>query len=297
MTAKAAMPARRTSRGRVEHFERAGLRFDVIDEGRRDGECFVLLHGFPGGSATWGGVRRRLVTAGFRTLTPDQRGYCPSARPSSIAAYAVEELVLDVIALADTADVARFHLAGHDWGGVVAWHLAAAHPQRVRTLTVLSTPHPRALAESMTRSLQPLRSIYALAWQMPVVPERAMLAAGGLALRTALRATGLDPDATAHYVAAMRQPGALTAALNWYRAAGRSPRRVASMPAVTVPTLYVWSTNDTALGRDAAQRTARHITGPYRFVELEGVSHWIPETEPERTGRLLADHACDNQHL
>jgi pimeloyl-ACP methyl ester carboxylesterase len=113
-------------------------------------------------------------------------------------------------------------------------------------------------------------------------------------LRTTLRATRLPGR---HRPRPRRDaPGALTAALNWYRAAGRSPRRLASAPAVTVPTLSVRSTNDTDLGLDAAHRTARHVTGPYRFVELEGVSHWTPETEPERTGELLAEHARDNQY-
>jgi pimeloyl-ACP methyl ester carboxylesterase len=279
-----------TRRGRLQRFERGGLEFDVVDGGPRGGEAFVLLHGFPGNSNTWRRARPALETAGYRTLAPDQRGYSPGARPRRVASYAVEELVLDVLALADAAGLNRFHLVGHDWGGAVAWDLAARHPERLDTLTVLSTPHPGAMAESMTRSLQPLRSSYALAWQVPTVPELIMLAGGGTVLRTGLTASGLPPDDAAEYVARMRQPGALTAALNWYRAAGRRPR-LAALPAMTVPTLYVWSNRDTALGGTAARRTGRHVSGPYEFIELDGVSHWIPETVPARTARLLIDHA------
>lgn len=285
------MTVKRGTLVRIDDLEHAGLHFDVVDGGRGDGECFVLLHGFPGSADTWSRVRPVLEAAGYRTLTPVQRGYSPGARPGKVGAYVVEELVLDVIALADMAGVRRFHLVGHDWGGVVAWCLAASHPHRLRTLAVLSTPHPRALAESLTRSLQPLRSFYALTFQLPLLPERVLLAAGGAVLRTALSGSGLPADVADRYVAAMRQPGALTAALNWYRAAGRAAGTLASTPAISVPTLYVWSSNDAALGRTAAERTARHVTGPYRFVELDGVSHWIPETEPEHAAQLLADHA------
>lgn len=281
---------------RVEHFEREGLRFDVVDGGSLRGECFILLHGFPGSGETWTGVRADLESAGYRTLTPDQRGYSPRARPARIGEYAVDELVFDVVSLADAAGIDQFHLVGHDWGGVVAWHLAATHPRRLRTLAVLSTPHPRAMAESLTRSLQPLRSLYAVAWQLPAVPERVMLAGRGSVLRGVLRASGLDPDVADGYVAKMSQPGALTAALNWYRAAGRSPGVLASLQAIAVPTLYMWSTNDIALGRTAAERTRRHVTGPYKFVVLDGVSHWIPESEPARTATLLVDHARRNAH-
>lgn len=274
----------------MKSFERDGLVFDVTDQGPHDGEAIVLLHGFPGGSGTWNEVVSTLAGAGHRTLAPDQRGYSPGARPRQVGAFRVDELVTDVLALADRAGFERFHVVGHDWGGVVAWHLAGAHPGRVRTLTVLSTPHPRAMAESMTRSLQALRSSYALAWQIPVLPEWVMLAGGGRLLRAALVSSGLAPRIAERYVERMREPDALTAALNWYRAAGRSPRTTAAVAAVSLPTLYVWSTNDTALGREAAELTARHVDGPYRFVVLDGMSHWIPETAPDEVAELVLKH-------
>jgi len=246
----------------------------------------VLLHGFPATAHCWEGVISALHGR-FRTLAVDQRGYSPRARPVAVGAYEVGDLTDDVLALADAAGTDRFHLVGHDWGGLVAWHLAAHHAQRLKSLTVLSTPHPRALLESLTRSWQPLRSAYALAWQLPIIPEAVMLAGDGRLLRAGLETSGLDPASAELYVNHMRQPGALRAALNWYRAAGRAPRHLVSLPPIRVPTMYVWSTNDPALGRVAAERTAHHVEGPYQIEVLDEVSHWIPETEPSRKAALL----------
>src|SRR5687768_14694528 len=118
----------------MESFSRSGLRFRVADHGPGDGPAVVLLHGFPGSATTWDGVVRALVGQGLRVLVPDQRGYSPSARPPGRRPYRLPELVADVLALADAAGLGAVHLAGHDWGAVVSWAVAAAHPQRVRSL-------------------------------------------------------------------------------------------------------------------------------------------------------------------
>jgi pimeloyl-ACP methyl ester carboxylesterase len=257
------------------------MTFDVIDGGPADGDVMILLHGFPGGAESWEAVSAFLGQAGYRTIAPDQRGYSPRARPSRIGGYRIDELVLDALALASQVPVDRFHVIGHDWGGIVAWHLAAHHPHRLRTLTAVSTPHPRALAASLTRSPQLLRSWYTLAWQLPILPELALSTGDGALLRTALVQSGLPQRVADRYVDRLLEPRALTAALNWYRAAGRSLARLLDPPDVAVPTLYIWSGNDPAIGRTAADHTANHVTGSYRFVGLDDVSHWIPETAPE----------------
>lgn len=281
--------APRASSEAVETFIRAGLSFDVADWGDAAAEPVILLHGFPETSASWSAVAGSLAAAGYRALAPDQRGYSPGARPTGRAAYRTTELVDDVLALADAAGADRFHLVGHDWGGIVAWHVGGLHPDRLRTLTVLSTPHPRAFARSLLRSPQALRSWYVLAFQVPGLPERSMLANDGAPLRRALRSSGLDAPAADTYVAAMQQPGAMTAALNWYRALPLGARATAALPSITVPTCYVWSTGDTALDRAAAEATGRYVTGPYRFEVLDGVSHWVPEEAPERVTAMLLE--------
>jgi pimeloyl-ACP methyl ester carboxylesterase len=277
---------------RVDTFPRGDLVFDVIDTGPIGGEAVILLHGFPADATSWTAVARRLHRRGYRTLAPHQRGYSPAARPQPLDAYRIDELVLDVLCLADRAGLRRFHLIGHDWGGCVAWHLAARHGLRLHSLTVLSTPHPRAFAASLVRSGQLLRSWYAVAWQVPALPEWAMRAARGTVFRRGLEACGLPARLADSYTRRMLEPGALTAALNWYRAAGRRPGDVLDLSIVTTPTLYAWSTRDPAIGRSAAQRTAHHVAAPYRFEVLDGVSHWIPETAADTVADLfISDRA------
>lgn len=272
----------------MEQFTRGDLVFDVRDRGSEDGEAIVLLHGFPETAAAWDGVVPALVEAGYRTLAPNQRGYSPGARPTGRRSYVASELVGDVLALADAAGVERFHLVGHDFGAVVAWTLAASHPERLLSLTAVSVGHPRAFVHAMTRSTQPLRSWYMFAVQVPALPERVLLADGGRVLRTMLVRAGLADDVAARFVEHMRQPGALRAALDWYRALPLA----ASEPAgrVAVPTLYVWGEKDGYVTPTAAYDTGRHVTGPYRFEVLEGATHWVPEHEADRLAPLVLAH-------
>jgi pimeloyl-ACP methyl ester carboxylesterase len=180
---------------------------------------------------------------------------------------------------------------GHDWGGGVAWEAGTALRERLISLTVASTPHPRAMAEAMIHG-QALRSWYMAAFQLPAVPEWFLLRGGQEGLAKGLVRGGLDEEAARRYAARMAEPGALTAALNWYRALPWSIKRGPATP-VDVPTLYVWSDKDVVLGRWAAERTSRYVTGPYRFLELPGVSHWIPEEAPESLAEALLPHLAD----
>jgi pimeloyl-ACP methyl ester carboxylesterase len=272
----------------VDSFFRDGLTFDVRDAGPADGDPVVLLHGFPQDSRSWDRLAPVLHGAGLRTLTPDQRGYSPMARPRGRAAYKPRELVADVVALLDAAGLERAHIVGHDWGASVAWALAGWHPDRVRTLTALSVPHPGAMAKAMLTSDQALRSTYMAAFQLPALPELTLLARGGAPLHRMLRRSGLPEDLAEHYVARMREPAALTAALNWYRALPWHARDPVGR--VRVPTLHVWSTGDTFLGRAATEDTARFCGEQYRLEVLEGVPHWIPELAAEQIGELVVAH-------
>jgi pimeloyl-ACP methyl ester carboxylesterase len=199
----------------------------------------------------------------------------------------MEALVDDALGVIDATGEARVHLVGHDWGGGVAWAVAANHPDRVRSLTVVSTPHPGAMRRSMLGS-QLLRSWYMVFFQLPWLPERLLLAGGAAALTRSLERSGLPRAVARRYAARMREPGALTAALNWYRALPLSSPGYA-IGRITVPTLFVWSTGDVALGRPAAERTGDWVDAPYRFEVLDGVSHWIPETAPDRLNPLLVE--------
>jgi pimeloyl-ACP methyl ester carboxylesterase len=272
----------------VDSFRRDGMVFDVRDAGPADGEPVVLLHGFPQDSSAFDLLAPLLNAAGLRTLAPDQRGYCASARPRGRRAYRLGEAVDDVLALLYDAGLRSAHVVGHDWGGGVAWALAAWHPDRVRSLTALSTPHPAAMQRALLTSDQALRSTYMGLFQLPLLPERLLLAGGGAPLRRALLRGGLPADAVERYVARMREPGALTAALNWYRALPLSLGR--PVGTVRVPTLHVWSAGDVALGRAATEASAAHVEGSYRLEVLDDVPHWLPELAPERVAELVTAH-------
>ncbi|GAA1179396.1 alpha/beta fold hydrolase [Ornithinimicrobium humiphilum] len=275
---------------------RGDLVLDVLEGGPQEGEAVLLLHGFPQDATAWDGVAPLLHEAGLRTLAPHQRGYSPGARPRRARDYRMRELVTDALAVLDAAGVARAHVVGHDWGGFVARVLAAAHPDRVASLVVLSTPHPRALRESLRHGDQARRSWYVLAFQVPLLPEHLLARA---LRRGGLRRTGLPAAADQGYAERLRRADALRGPVHWYRAAlrpepGRRRRRGpggddASRDAtVTVPTTYLWGGRDPFLGREAAERTGRYVSADYRFVEC-GAGHWLPEREPGLVARMVLE--------
>ena len=272
----------------MKSFRREGLTFDVRDAGPPDGDPVVLLHGFPQDSTAWDGVAPLLAERGLRTLAPDQRGYSPMARPRGRATYRLRETTRDVLALLDAAGLAGAHVVGHDWGGLVAWALGAWHPERVRSLTVLSTPHPGGLLRALGTSTQGLQSAYIAFFQLPVVPEALLLPRGGAALRRALLRSGLPEQHADRYVRRMREPNALSAALGWYRALPWSS--LDPVGTVGVPTLHLWSTGDQALNRAGIEASRRFVDAPYRLEVLAGLPHWIPEVAPERVADLVAGH-------
>jgi pimeloyl-ACP methyl ester carboxylesterase len=187
------------------------------------------------------------------------------------------ELVADVVALIDAAGTERVHLVGHDWGALVAWAFASRHPERLHTLTAVSVPHPRAFTWAMPRG-QLLKSWYMAVFQVPALPEILLPTRRARAL---VGSGGLSAEQVGDYLAPLGRDG-LTAALNWYRALPFSQREKGYAHRSAVPTTYVWSDGDTALGRAGAEATARFVTGPYRFEVFEGLSHWVPDEAPDR---------------
>ncbi len=276
------------------------LIFDATLAGPDDGELVVLLHGFPQTSWCWRRQVPVLAAAGLKVLAPDQRGYSPRARPADVEDYRGQHLRADVLAMADQLGAERFHVVGHDWGGAVAWQLAGHHPERIDRLAVLSTPHPAAFAQAVTGSPageasdsaagdadQQSRSSYMLVFRQEG-SEKQFLADGCAGLRFLYETTGLPGAEADHYVQVLGDEEALRAALNWYRAVDVG--EVAGMGPITAPTLYIWSTEDPALGRTAAEATAQYVEGPYRFEVLEGIGHWIADQVPDRLDPLLVDH-------
>ncbi len=272
----------------MDHYRHKGLTFDVRDAGPADGPVVVLLHGFPQHNDSWDAVIDRLTAQGYRCLAPNQRGYSPGARPPRRRDYTIPELVGDLGALIDASGAQQVHLVGHDWGAAVAWAAAAEIPERLKTVSPVSVPHPGAFLKSFLNSRQGLASWYMYVFQLPGIPEWAMVRGNGRFMSKSLRQAGQTAAVAERDARAMCEPGALKAALNWYRGMPLSNPRAINQK-VSVPTLYVWSDQDVALMPKAAHNTGRYVTGEYRFEILPGVSHWIPDEEPDKLADLLLD--------
>ena len=275
----------------MDSFRRDGLTFDVRDAGPGRRRARRPAARLPAGLRGLGpGGARRCTRPGCARSRPTSAATPPWRGRAAAAGYRLRETTADVLALLDAAGLESAHVVGHDWGGIVAWALAAWHPDRVRTLTALSVPHPAAMAKAMVTSDQALRSYYMRAvpaarrcpsgccWPAAAPPLRRMLRGGGLpdeAGRPLRR-----PHARAGRAHAPRSAG--TARCRW---SGRDP-----VGTVRVPTLHVWSTGDAFLGRAGTEATAQFVDAPYRLEVLEGISHWIPELAPDGVAELVTAH-------
>ncbi|MBV9905290.1 MAG: alpha/beta hydrolase, partial [Alphaproteobacteria bacterium] len=225
--------------------------------------------------------------AGFRAIAPDQRGYARGARPERTDAYSVDKLIADATGLMAALGYSRWHQVGHDWGGQLSWLIAAMQPERVLSLSVLSRPHPSAFARAMTEdTAQSARSGHHRSFREADAVTR-MRAANLKPLREALARQGVPAADVEVYAAQLMEPGAIEGAMNWYRSTGFNAGEV---PKVGARTLYMWGTDDATVGRRAAELTADYVTGPYRFVEIEGAGHFSVDQFPERVSALLIEH-------
>lgn len=257
------------------------VRLHVVEAGPLDAEPVVLLHGFPDFWIGWRPQIEAFSVAGYRVVVPDQRGYNISSKPKGIRQYALPKLLDDLAGLADALGLERFHLVGHDWGGIVAWSAGAKMPSRLVSLTVLNAPHPEALFPYALRSpSQLLRSSYAAFFQFPVVPE-ALLRAGQFALL--IRAVeqsscigSFTADDIAAYRQAWEQPGAISAMLNWYRALRFRPQMTEP---IDVPTLVLWGMRDRFLESGLA-RSSLAFCRDGELQTFSNATHWLQRDEP-----------------
>lgn len=272
-----------------------GIRLHWVEQG--SGPLVVLLHGFP---EFWYSWRHQIpfLAERFRVIAPDMRGYNLSEKPPT--GYDLDTLTDDVLALIHEAGEERAAIVGHDWGGGVAWAFAIRHPQATRKLAILNAPHPlRFMEEARSNPRQLLRSSYMLFFQLPWLPElllganRAWLIARGLR-RSAVVEGAFSEEDVERYREAASQPGALTAALNYYRGALRTRSRLQELPnegAVSAPTLVLWGEQDQALGTALAEGLERWVPD-LRVVFLD-CGHWTQQERPEEVNRLLADFLSD----
>jgi pimeloyl-ACP methyl ester carboxylesterase len=270
-----------------------GIRLHVVESGPKDGPPVILLHGFP---EFWYGWRHQigpLADAGLRVLAPDQRGYGASEKPESVAAYALDTLADDVAGLIGSTGSPRAAVVGHDWGGIVAWWVAVKHPERVESLAVLNAPHPIAFRRYLrTSPRQLLKSWYTFYFQLPWLPEAMFRRGNWRRLTEALRRTSRPGTFTEadleRYRGAWSEPGAITAMINWYRAAKRYRPVPPPDSRIHVPAMLIWGTRDRFLDRGLAKESLGQCDhGRLEFIE--DATPWVQHEEPERVNRSLLD--------
>jgi pimeloyl-ACP methyl ester carboxylesterase len=263
------------------------LTFDALAAGTPaaagQGKLVLLLHGFPETDEAYRQILGRLAAAGYYAVAPNQRGFSPGARPAAVDDYEVADLAGDVLAMATALGADRFHLVGHDWGGAVAWKVAGLAPARLRSMVVLSTPHPDAFDDAYANP--------ASGQAQMVAYQAAFRGAGGDSLAGAVLGMVPQPYRDA-YRRVLNDPQAMHAALNWYRA---NPPPAERIGPVDVVTRYVWGTNDIALGRTAAEATAKYVPpAKYRFQVVQGGSHWLPESNTDLVGTAILEQLQAN---
>lgn len=266
-----------------------GLRLHVVQCGPTDGPLVVLLHGFPEFWYSWRAQLPALAAAGYRVWAPDQRGYNLSDKPLEIKDYALPTLAADIIGLLDAAGHRQAFIIGHDWGGIVAWYLAAHYPQRVARASILNVPHPAVVARSLWRVPdQLLRSWYILFFQVPGLPEwllrRRNWRWGAQALRRTSRPGTFGAAEVARYKVAWAQPGAVTAMVNWYRALRLSAG--AKWSRIGVPVQIIWGKRDAFLNAWLAEISLAQCQNG-RLHYFPSATHWVQLEEGEAVNALL----------
>ncbi|MEV7663633.1 alpha/beta hydrolase [Paenarthrobacter sp. NPDC089316] len=277
--------------------EVGALTFDAWAWGPSDGVPLLALHGFPQHGQSWAQLAVLLAEAGVRTYAFDQRGYSPRAR-TPLSEYTLDAVTADAMGIADALGLTRFHLAGFGMGAVQAWQVAALHPQRVASLTALRFPHPAVFADAV-REDPAQRALWEDLEKMSPPKEAAemLLRDNATELISFLDASGMEPEVVAATADRLRDRNTMEAAIAWHLI---PVERMAHVPPVTTPTLYVFSQGP-ALLPATALRCGSAVHGPYEMVELEGVGHWQLESAagdlaPEVIRHLAAHGEAGGAH-
>ena len=265
-------------------------RHSVLAAGPESGEVVLLLHGWPEFADAWTEVLYALGEAGYRAVAVNQRGYAPGARPEGAENYTIGHLVSDVFGFADALGVDKFHLVARDWGGMVAWVAAGEHPERLRSLTVFSAPHPAALQHAAATDDGQFHDLgYVKFFRHGIGKAEDYLLRENATQLRAVYDNRIPASLLERNLERLAEPGVLTATLNWYRGATND---AFDFPAgrISVPTLYVWGSDDPWLGRGAAELTVHYIDAEYTFQVVPGASQWLPAEVPDEVIPLLLDH-------
>ncbi len=265
----------------METITNGDIRLKVHIEG--EGEPVLLLHGFPDSHKLWRYQVPALAAAGYRVIAPDLRGFGQSDRPINVDAYAMTTLVGDVAAILDQTDAPAAHIIGHDWGAILAWVVAGVMPARVRSLTALAVGHPGAFFNAGIAQRE--KSWYMLLFLYEGLAEELLMADDWAFTREFVR----DHPELEHWAPDLSRDGALTAALNWYRANVDPRKPQPAWPRIGVPTMGVWSSGDHYLVEAQMRDCAEWMDAPFRYERIDGASHWMQVDVPGQVNALLLD--------
>lgn len=277
-----------------------GLTFEVFEQRPAVGagdHLALCLHGFPEHAHAWRHQLPRLAELGYLAWAMNLRGYGRSSRPLRVRDYAIEHLMADVAAVIDASGASRVTLLAHDWGAVLAWYFAMREVRPLQQLVVMNVPHPAPMARELKRNrAQRKRSWYAFFFQLPVLPEKLLGRSNAAPIARMFSDGTVNPGQVSAadaevFAANARQPGALRAMVNYYRALalGGGARRQGSagFPPVEVPTLMVWGEQDVALCKETTYGT-EHWVPDLTLRYLPNASHWVQQDEPELVNCMLA---------
>lgn len=270
-----------------QHIETNGITLHTAVAGPDDGPMVLLLHGFP---EFWYGWRKQikpLVEAGYKVVIPDQRGYNISEKPEGAENYTVDKLRDDMTGLIEAFGRNKAFVIGHDWGGAVAWFMAATRPEYVEKLVTINIPHPRAMKEVILRyPPQVAKSLYILFFQLPNLPEKLMLnnleyMKQGIA--STAKPGAFSEEDLGHYEQAWSQPGALTAMLNWYRAIWRAG---SAEKKIQLPVRMIWGLGDAFLDKKTAKASLEYCENG-ELIFVDEATHWVHHEQPQIVNRLI----------
>jgi len=286
---------RRDEAIRFEFVPTNGQTFEVAMCGQGE-DLALCLHGFPEHALSWREQLPVLARLGYRAWAPNQRGYGRSSRPKKVSDYDIEKLTADVAGLIDASGAKRTVLIGHDWGAVVAWTFAAQRIRPLDALIIMNVPHPVCYLERLFRSAQFFKSWYIYFFQLPWLPEwlltrRNARAVSGMVLRSSTNREKFPRDLLDVFQRNGQIPGAVTAMLNWYRAAFRRAMRRGGLmrndfPLIHSRTLMIWGEEDAALDKSTTYDTARYVTD-LTMRYLPGVSHWVQQDATQAVNEMM----------
>lgn len=271
-----------------------GIRMHYVTMG--NGSLVVLLHGFP---EFWYSWRHQIVALSkqFKVVAPDMRGYGETEKPVKVDAYRIEKIVKDIVELVHGLGYEKATIAGHDWGGIIAWSIAMMEPDVVEKLIIMNAPHPGVYSKHISKNVkQMLRSWYVFFFQIKGIPELMLSNNNYKILQSSLLNSSVRKECFTEkdietYICSWKS-GGVSGGINYYRA-NLSLRywlnsNAVSFPKIKVPVLHIWAEGDKFLGKELTKNTQEFIDASYQLHLIPNCGHWVQqEASDEVNGAMI----------